>query len=99
MITNTLQTIYENPVLQEIYRGTIRAHRAKAGYNYPTIHLPVAFSGLIGLRCTMERWPFLWLYRLQAQHQKTPPLALDPRLYTAKVADSNSAEPIVFAFC
>ena len=50
MITNTLQTIYENPVLQEIYRGTIRAHRAKAGYNYPTIHLPVAFSGLIGLR-------------------------------------------------
>jgi hypothetical protein len=49
MVTNTLHPICENPVLQEIYRGTIRAHCAKAGYNYPTIHLPVAFSGLIGL--------------------------------------------------
>jgi len=32
------------------FDGKILAHHAKAGYDYPTIHLPVAFSGLIGLR-------------------------------------------------
>jgi hypothetical protein len=45
----TLHAVRENPTLYEIHRGTIRAHRAKAGYDYPTIHLPIAFSGLIGL--------------------------------------------------
>jgi len=33
----------------EIHRSKIFAHHAKAEYNYPTIHLPFAFSGLIGL--------------------------------------------------
>ena len=42
----TLHAVRENPTLYEIHRGTIRAHRAKAGYDYPTIHLPIAFSGL-----------------------------------------------------
>jgi hypothetical protein len=36
--------------LMEIHRSKIFAHHAKTGYNYPTIHLPFAFSGLIGLR-------------------------------------------------
>ena len=49
MVTNTLKASYGNPAQHEIHRGTIRAHHAKAGYDYPTIHLPVAFSGLIGL--------------------------------------------------
>ncbi len=36
-------------MLHEVRYGTITAHHAKAGYDYPTIHLPFAFSGLIGL--------------------------------------------------
>ena len=31
------------------FDGKILAHHAKAGYDYPTIHLPFTFSGLIGL--------------------------------------------------
>lgn len=52
MVTNTTNTVHavcESPALHEIHRGTIRAHHAKAGYDYPTIHLPVAFSTLIGM--------------------------------------------------
>jgi hypothetical protein len=49
MVTNTLDTVCENPTLHEIHRGTIRAHHAKPGYDYPTIRLPFTFSGLIGL--------------------------------------------------
>ncbi len=49
MVTNSIHSFSESPTLREIHRGTIRAHHAKKGYDYPTIHLPVAFSGLIGL--------------------------------------------------
>ena len=49
MVTNTLHAVCETPALHEIHCGTIRAHRAKAGYTYPTIRLPFTFSGLIGL--------------------------------------------------
>ena len=50
MVTNTLHAVSEDSTLHEVHRGTIRAHHAKAGYDYPTIRLPFAFSGLIGLR-------------------------------------------------
>ncbi|MGA7076418.1 MAG: hypothetical protein WBZ42_07730 [Halobacteriota archaeon] len=33
----------------EVHRSKISLTRAKAGYDYPTIRLPFAFSGLIGL--------------------------------------------------
>jgi hypothetical protein len=35
--------------LFEIHRSKISIHRAKAGYNYPTIRLPYSFSVLAGL--------------------------------------------------
>jgi hypothetical protein len=50
MVTNTLHGAYNNPPLREIHCSKIFAHHAKTGYNYPTIHLPFAFLGLIGLR-------------------------------------------------
>lgn len=49
MVTNTLNAVSENPALHEIHRGTIRAHHAKAGYDYPTIRLPSTLPGLKGL--------------------------------------------------
>jgi len=49
MVTNTLSAFSETPILQEIHHGTIRAHHAKKGYDYPTIQLPFSFSRLIGL--------------------------------------------------
>jgi hypothetical protein len=49
MVTNTLCGACGNPTLHKIHRGAIRAHHAKAGYDYPTIHLPFTFSGLVGL--------------------------------------------------
>jgi hypothetical protein len=33
----------------EVHRSKISLTRAKVGYDYPTIRLPFAFSGLIGL--------------------------------------------------
>jgi hypothetical protein len=38
-----------NHELLEVHRSKISLTRAKAGYDYPTIRLPFAFSGLIGL--------------------------------------------------
>jgi len=49
MATNTLHATYENPTVREVHHSKIFAHYAKARYTYPTIHLPFAFSGLIGL--------------------------------------------------
>ena len=50
MATNTRHSADDNPPVREIHCSKIFAHHAKTGYNYPTIHLPFAFSGLIGLR-------------------------------------------------
>jgi hypothetical protein len=49
MVTKTQHAVRENPTLNEIHRSTIKAHHAKAGYDYPTIQLPLALSALIGL--------------------------------------------------
>jgi hypothetical protein len=38
-----------NHELLEVYHSKISVHHAKAGYDYPTIHLPFTFSELIGL--------------------------------------------------
>ena len=51
----TSQAVCENPKQRSRveptdvgFEGKILAHHAKAGYDYPTIRLPFAFSGLIG---------------------------------------------------
>jgi hypothetical protein len=55
MVTNATFTVcetssvYGTPIVREIHHATIRAHHAKAGYDYPTIHLPSTLSPLIGL--------------------------------------------------
>jgi hypothetical protein len=49
MVTNALFTVCDAPALREVHQATIRAHHAKAGYDYPTIHFPPAFSPLVGL--------------------------------------------------
>jgi hypothetical protein len=49
MQINEADAVDQSVILQEVYRGTIQAHHAKLGYDYPTIRLPCAFSGLIGL--------------------------------------------------
>jgi hypothetical protein len=41
--------VIPNHELLEVHRSKILAHHAKAGYDYPTIHLPFAFSGLTGM--------------------------------------------------
>jgi len=48
MAINTLHAACET-TLREVHHSKISAHHAKTGYKYPTIHLPFAFSGLIGL--------------------------------------------------
>ncbi|MGA7075328.1 MAG: hypothetical protein WBZ42_02090 [Halobacteriota archaeon] len=52
--------------LLEIHHSKISLHRAKAGYDYPTIRLPHTLSKLavypresIRLYAT-DRWPFSW---------------------------------------
>ncbi|MGD0172732.1 MAG: hypothetical protein ABSB81_11535 [Halobacteriota archaeon] len=49
MVTNASYSVCEYPSVREIHQATIRAHHAKAGYDYPTIHLPPTLSPLIGL--------------------------------------------------
>ncbi len=46
LITNSALPRHE---LLEIHRSKISIHRAKAGYSYPTVRLPYAFSKLAGL--------------------------------------------------
>jgi hypothetical protein len=41
----------------------------------------------------MGRLPFLWLFHRDLTWGKQAPI--DARIYTAKIADSNSAEPII----
>jgi len=49
MVTKALYSVCEYPAIREIHQATIRAHHAKAGYDYPTIHLPSTLCPLIGL--------------------------------------------------
>jgi hypothetical protein len=51
LATATQPYLYPNHVTQplEIHRSKISLTRARAGYDYPTIRLPFAFSRLIGL--------------------------------------------------
>jgi len=49
MVTNASYSVCEYPTVREIHQATIRAHHAKVGYDYPTIHLPPTLSPLIGL--------------------------------------------------
>ena len=101
MVTNTLCAFRETPILQEIHHGTIRAHHAKTGYDYPTIQLPFSFSGLVGLSThiyqTVHEGALAFLV-LISPPEKASESRQDRRLHTAEVAGSNPAEPIIFVF-
>ena len=64
--------------LLEIHRSKISLHRAKAGYDYPTIRLPHTFLNLPAyphesIRLyTTDHWPFSQWYHAQENASKTP---------------------------
>jgi len=102
MVTNKV-ALGQTPFLTEIHHGAITAHRAKAGYNYPTIRLPFSFSRLIGLPTsiyqTVHDGALAFLVVLPRFSENASTTRCDPRLHTAEVAGSNPAEPIGFRFC
>ncbi len=114
LATATEPYFYPNHVTQplEIHRSKISLTRARAGYDYPTIRLPFAFSRLIGLSTriyqTVHEGALAFLVvvslgstaRESSRHRSENVVLGDEvhRLYTAKIADSNSAEPIVSFF-
>ncbi len=88
------------------FDGKILAHHAKAGYDYPTIHLPFTFSGLIGrstrIYPTVHDGALAFLVVVSStsgssatQRENSFSSADAPRLDMAEVAGSNPAEPIV----
>ena len=99
MVANTLAAFDQLPMLQEIHHGTIRAHHAKKGYDYPTIQLPFSFSQLIGLSTrifqTIQNGAMAFLV-VVSPAEKALKSRADRRLHTAEVAGSNPAEPIGF---
>ena len=84
------------------FGSKISVHHAKAGYNYPTILLPLTFSRFIGLSTLIYQTiyegalAFLVVVSASPDRQKKPPQALNLRIYTAKVTGSNPVEPIFF---
>ncbi|MFZ1021347.1 MAG: hypothetical protein WCE82_10880 [Halobacteriota archaeon] len=103
MVTSTSSDFSQLPVLQEIYQGTIRAHHAKAGYDYPTIRLPFTFSGLIGLpTCIYQSvhegaLAFLVVISSGSRRGRDNSVSnADQRLHTAEVGSSNLPGPILF---
>jgi hypothetical protein len=88
----------------EVYRSKILAHHAKAGYDYPTIRLPFAFSALIGLSTRIYQTihdgalAFLVVVSPSRSNLDTretgSPNVNALRLQTAEVGGSNPAEPI-----
>jgi hypothetical protein len=101
LATATEPYFYPNHVTQplEIHRSKISLTRAGAGYDYPTIRLPFAFSRLIGLSTriyqTIHDGALAFLVvvspsRSNPDTRETGVSSADaPRLYTAKVASSN----------
>jgi hypothetical protein len=92
------ESLIESPesALLEIHRSKISLHHAKAGYDYPTIRLPHTLSKLAGLPTHIYHTvhdgalAFLWLFRQDLTKAKQA--QIDPRIYTAEVADSNPVE-------
>jgi hypothetical protein len=98
-------SVYRNHALREIHQGTIRAHHAKKGYSYPTIHLPPSFSSLVGLRThifeTVHDGAPAFLVVVSssaAKLKKASESRCDPLLHTAEVGSPNLPGPIVFDF-
>ena len=93
----------------EVHRSKISLTRARAGYDYPTIRLPFAFSRLIGLSTriyqTVHNGSLAFLVVISPNSAvsenrpnkcENPVSSADaPRLDMAEVAGSNPAEPIV----
>jgi hypothetical protein len=107
LATATEPYFYPNHATQplEVHRSKISLTRARAGYDYPTIHLPFAFSRLIGLSTRIYQTvhdgalAFLVVVLPGSTARESSPHLCEkteaPRLYTAKIKRSNRLEPIV----
>jgi hypothetical protein len=80
----------------EVHRSKIGLTRARPGYDYPTIRLPFAFSGLIGLSTRIYQTvhdgalAFLVVVSPRTENANSTDA---PRLYTAGIRSSNLLEP------
>ena len=93
-------------MLAEVHRSKISLHRAKKGYDYPTVRLPHQFSILAGLPIhifqTVHKGVLAFLVVIaqtgtsdNAAEVRENDVALEIlRLHTAEVAGSNPAEHI-----
>lgn len=94
-----------NHELLEVHRSKISLTRARAGYDYPTIRLPFAFSRLIGLSTRIYQTvhdgalAFLVVVSPSRTSPDTRGTAVSspevPRLDMAEVAVPNPAELVV----
>ncbi|MGA3198162.1 MAG: hypothetical protein ABSD89_02020 [Halobacteriota archaeon] len=99
MLANATEPyFYPNHVTQplEIHRSKISLTRAGAGYDYPTIRLPFAFSRLIGLSTRIyqtihDALAFLVVVASQSSPNKSSFSSADAlRLHTAKLKKAVS---------
>jgi hypothetical protein len=111
LATATEPYFYPNHATQqlEVHRRKISLTRAGAGYDYPTIRVPFAFSSLIGLSTriyqTVHDGALAFLVVVSSTSKSNPNLcgnpfssAEAPRLYTAKIESPNLSGPIVSFF-
>ena len=86
----------DEAVVSDIHRSKISQHRAKAGYNYPTIRLPHTFSKLIGLSTqiylTVREGALAFLVVISPD-KKTAKSSEFPALTCRRSADSNNRQP------
>ena len=94
----------------QIHRSRISLHRAKAGYNYPTIRLPHYLSSLAGLPTriyqTVHEGALAFLVVVSSTRKATKKCAKisenatadteSLRLHTAEIRRSNRPGPICF---
>ena len=71
----------------EIYRGKISAHRAKAGYTYPTLRLPFACSELIGQSTRIYKTMYDEVFLVVVT-----PVPAAPKTPTASINDAKSSK-------
>jgi len=95
---------FGNPGLREVHQATIRAHHAKKGYDYSTIHLPPMFLPLIGLKThiyeMVHNGALASLVVVSLRFDENASMSsFALRIDMAKVGGSNPAEPISFLGC
>jgi hypothetical protein len=108
LATNKLHIAYESTkqssqLTDAGFDGKILAHHAKAGYDYPTIRLPLAFSGLIGLPTRIYQTvhegalAFLVVVSSSPDKHENVPLSAKPSVFTRRRSGVRIASsPSVF---